>query len=291
MFKFFLKFVIGGLFRVRVRSYGQLTRFDRTLVVANHASFLDGLVLALFLPFDATFVVHTEIKAHWLYRHLLKLVPHLAVAPSNPLAMKQIVKLVEDGKPVVIFPEGRITRTGSLMKVYDGSGFIAAKTGAAVIPVHLDGFLQTYFSRVGGIYKRRLFPRLSVTILPERYIPMPSTGISRERRRKTGETLRQIMLTSIVDARPANTLYETFLHRVSEFGRSHPMVEDVNNLKNPGEPVKTYGALLKMTLGLQRIVRKTTYVGENVGVFDAEHCRNARACTRPVGCASRADHA
>jgi len=267
MLKQILKAVIRCVLRIKVTSLPDITRFQRTLVVANHASFLDGLVLALFLPFDATFVVHTEIKAHWLYRHLLKFVPHLAVAPNNPLAMKQVMKLIESGKPVVIFPEGRITRTGSLMKVYEGSAYIAAKTGAAVVPVRLEGFLQTYLSRVGGIYKRRLFPRLSVSILREQYIEMPTGGLARTRRQKCAEALRQILQASIVDARPSSTLYETFLDRVEEFGRGHLMIEDINNLRHPGQSIKTYGALLKMTLGLQRIVRKYTAPDENVGVL------------------------
>lgn len=267
MLKQILKVFIGCLFRVKLTSITDVSQFERTLVVANHASFLDGVVLALFLPFDATFVVHTEVKAHWLYRHLLKLVPHLAVAPNNPLAMKQVMKLVESGKPVVIFPEGRITRTGSLMKVYEGSAYIAAKTGAAVVPVRLEGFLQTYLSRVGGIYKRRLFPRLSVSVLRERYITMPAGGLSRTRRQKCAEALRQVLQASIVEARPSSTLYETFLDRVSEFGRSHLMVEDIDNLRHPGQSIKTYGTLLKMVLGLQRIVRRHTAIDENVGVL------------------------
>jgi acyl-[acyl-carrier-protein]-phospholipid O-acyltransferase/long-chain-fatty-acid--[acyl-carrier-protein] ligase len=173
MFKSLLRVVLQVLFRVRVSGDPDAFRNDRTLIVANHESFLDGVLLALFMPVDATFVVHTQVTSQPLFRFLLRFVPHLAVDSTSPLAMKLIVKLVETGKPVVIFPEGRITKTGSLMKVYDGAAFVAAKTGATVVPVRIDGAARSYFGRLAGIYPRKAFPKVSISIQPRRSIPMP----------------------------------------------------------------------------------------------------------------------
>ncbi|WP_294251041.1 1-acyl-sn-glycerol-3-phosphate acyltransferase [Propionivibrio sp.] len=149
MFKTLARLVFKALFRVQVS--GQPSTFinPRTLIVANHESFIDGLLLGLMMPVDAVFVVHTQIANRPMFRFMLRFVPHLAVDSTSPLAMKQIVKLVETGQPVVIFPEGRITKTGSLMKVYDGAAFVAAKTGATIVPVRIDGAARSYFRQVG----------------------------------------------------------------------------------------------------------------------------------------------
>jgi hypothetical protein len=120
--RFLFRLILRPLFRVELSGDPREFANERTLIVANHESFLDGVLLGGFLPVGAIFVVHSQITDKWYFRWLLSFVPHLAVDSTSPLAMKVICRLVETGTPVVIFPEGRLTITGSLMKVYDGAG-------------------------------------------------------------------------------------------------------------------------------------------------------------------------
>ncbi len=249
------------LFRVRLHAQASQFKHERTLIVANHESFLDGLLLAVFLPVEATFVVHTTVANNWFFGWLLRFVPHLAVDSTSPMAMKLIYRLVESGRPVVIFPEGRLTITGSLMKVYDGAAFVAAKSGATIVPVRIEGAGQSYFGRLAGVYPRKLLPRISITALEPRHIAMPSLPSAKLRRRRAGELMRRILLEMLVATRPQRTLFQAFLDARATFGSRYKLVEDVRLVE------ESYGSLLRMALGMRRLLDSKTGVDECVGVL------------------------
>ncbi|MGL4752643.1 MAG: bifunctional acyl-ACP--phospholipid O-acyltransferase/long-chain-fatty-acid--ACP ligase [Aeromonadaceae bacterium] len=249
------------LFRVEVRGDWSALRQPRVLVVANHESFLDGMLLGLFMPCRPVFVVHTWVAEHWLFKPLLSLTDYLAVDPTSPMGMKQVVRLVEQGRPVVIFPEGRLTVTGSLMKIYNGPAFVAAKTGASIVPVHLDGPGRTFFSRLRGHPQRRWLPKMRLTVMPSEQIHMPDSASSHERREKAGEALRRIMQHMLFASRPRGTLFEALEGAISRCGRRYGLLEDMRQVE------LSYGDILKQTLALGRISSKLAAPGERIGLL------------------------
>ncbi len=260
-----LRPLLRGLARLLFRVEVQLRQADfsheRLLVVANHQSFLDGLLIGLFLPIDPVFVVHTGIANNWFFRILLSQVDYLAVDPTSPMAMKKVIRLIESGRPVVIFPEGRITQTGSLMKVYDGPAFVAAKTGATVVPVRLDGASRSYFSRLTGKHPKELFPKIRLTILPARHFAMPEAATAKLRRRKSGEAMRKLMQEMIFASRPEQTLYAALCDAADIFGRRRRLLEDVKQIEY------SYNDLLKMAMILGRQIERVSQPGERVGLL------------------------
>ncbi len=265
MFKTLIRLLLRSLFKLlfRLRVEGGIDglRAERLLIIANHESFLDGLLLGVALPLNPVFVVHTGVTRSRFFRLVLSLVDYLAVDPTNPMAMKSIVKLIESGRPVVIFPEGRITNTGSLMKVYDGPAFVAAKTGAEILPVRLDGPSRSWFARTSGRYPKQFLPRITLTILPTTRIAMPETGSAKQRRRHAGEAMRRVMQEMVFSARPRQTLFAAFVDAVVIYGRRRPLLEDMKQIE------LNYGELLRMTLGLGRVAARATRDGETVGVL------------------------
>jgi acyl-[acyl-carrier-protein]-phospholipid O-acyltransferase/long-chain-fatty-acid--[acyl-carrier-protein] ligase len=154
-----------------------------------------------------------------------------------------------------------LTVTGSLMKVYDGAAFIAAKTGAVIVPTRIEGAGRSYFSRLAGIYPLKLFPKIRITILPRRQIAMPNLPSAKQRRRRSGELMRRILLDMVVATRPRRNLFEAFLDAKASFGSGYKLVEDVRLQE------ESYGSLLRMALGLSRLLTKLTEVDEIVGVL------------------------
>lgn len=270
-----LRLICKILFRVKVRglenvpkqngSKENISRTNGLLIVANHESFLDGFLLGLYLPVTATFVVHTTVLKNWWFRQFLRLTPYLAVDPTSPLAMKKVIKLLEAGQNVVIFPEGRITLTGALMKVYDGPGFVAAKTGATILPIRVDGAAESYFGRLSSDHPRKILPKVILTIQPVTRIDIEHNAhaplSAKQRRRIAGEDMRGVMQHMLFQTQKSRTLFEAFLDAVDKFDGSYKLIEDMNEVE------ETYQALLKKSLALGRLATKISAPNEAVGVL------------------------
>ncbi|MGH8634999.1 MAG: 1-acyl-sn-glycerol-3-phosphate acyltransferase, partial [Burkholderiales bacterium] len=256
----FLRFILRRLFRVRVEGDVSQLHAGRVLIVANHDSVLDGALLGLFLPGNVTVAEAGDGLRHWLVRLLLRVVPHVIVNPQHPLALKRLIRLVERGRPVLVFPQGPATPTGGLTKVYDSAAVIAARCNAWIVPVRITGTLCSRYAAVGGLFPKRRFPQVTITVLPGRRVPAQLQVPGKTRRRRLADELLRIMQHMMFASRRPATLFEALLDAARLHGRATLILEDTQR-------DHSYGDLIKASLALGRLGARLAGEGEIVGVL------------------------
>ncbi|MCG8509521.1 MAG: acyl-[ACP]--phospholipid O-acyltransferase [Rhodospirillales bacterium] len=256
--------ILRVLFRVDVRGIENYRAAgDRAVVVVNHVSFMDGLLIGALLPGKPTFAVNTRIAGKWWARPILALVDIFAVDPTNPRSIKSLIKVVRDqNRKCVIFPEGRITVTGALMKIYEGPGLVADKANAPIVPVRIDGAQFSPFSRLKGKIRTRLFPKITITVLPPRRFEVPDNVVGRDRRQMAGMKLYDLMTDMIFETCDTDrTLFGALVEAARIHGMRSPVVEDIER-----SPV----AYRRFLLGCHVLGRKIAGLseqGERLGVL------------------------
>lgn len=258
--KFFLRCLLRLLYRVEVTGmehYHQAGR--RVLIVANHTSLLDGILLFAWLPDNLRFAINTQVATRPRFKPFLYFADLYTMDPTNPLSVKSMVRFLQEDRKAVIFPEGRITTTGSLMKVYEGPGLIADRAGANVLPVAIEG---AQYTAMGYLGERIRFPKIRMQVLaPEKLEIDPS--IQGHERRKAAATCMQDLMYKVSFAcfDYEKTVFDAILQSAGLFGGNRVVLEDFKR-----EPF-TYRQLLMRAFILGGVLRKDTQPGERVGVL------------------------
>ena len=259
-----LSIVFRTLYRLEVTGLENVAKAGHNAIIAmNHVSFLDPPVAMAILPKRPVFAVDTGIAQQWWIQPFLPFVQTMALDPLKPMALRTIINAVKDGNMLVIFPEGRITITGSLMKIYDGAAMIADKSDAMVVPVRIDGPEKTIFSRLKNTQvRRRLFPKIKVTILEPVKLNVDPALKGRTRRLAAGAALYDIMSNLIFVTTPTDrTVIEAVVEAANENGGKWLAIED------PTSGKLTYKRLLQATRILGEKLMQFAPEGRAIGVM------------------------
>ena len=260
-----LAWLIRILFRLKIDHRERLVFDGPTIIMPNHVSFLDALLLYLMLPPSVWFVVNTEIAARPWVALTLRFCNHVKIDNRNPYSLRTIINVVRDGNPVVLFPEGRISNTGGLMKMYTGAALIAWKTSARVYPVILRGPEYSFFSRITDKVIPQWLPQIRIFIgEPSVLVTETELGF-RVQKAAITDKLLSLMQDTMFLARRQEYAQLDFFARLQLAAKTHggskPIVRDLNRAVN-------YRALITGVHVMAGKLRPTFATNENtVGVL------------------------
>ena len=259
-----LSIVFRALYRLEVQGLENVAKAgDNAIIAMNHVSFLDAPVAMAFLPKCPVFAVDVGISQRWWIQPFLPFVRTMALDPLKPMALRTVINAVREGNMLVIFPEGRITVTGSLMKIYDGAAMIADKSDAMVVPVRIEGPEKTIFSRLTRAQaRRRWFPKIKVTILEPVKMNVDPALKGRKRRLAAGAAMYDIMSNLMFRTANTNrTVVEAVIEAAKTNGGKWLAIED------PTSGQLTYKRLLQATRILGAKLMPLADEGRVVGVM------------------------
>lgn len=221
--------LLAIFFKVEVKGLEHFEKAGkRVLVIANHTSLLDGLLVAAFMPERLIFAINTHIAKKWWVKIFKPVVTLHPLDPTNPVALKNIIDELKKNQKCIIFPEGRITVTGSLMKVYEGAGVVANAADANILPVRIDGAQFSKFSYLKTKFKTTYFPKITITVLPHTKITLEEGTSPAVRRKQIGDQLYTIMTNMMYQSSPISTpLFRALLTARKIHGKGHVVAEDI----------------------------------------------------------------
>lgn len=158
------------------------------LLVPNHVSFIDGLLLLASLDRPIRFLVEAGYVRHPLLRPFMKSLGAIPLSasggPRNILrALRDAGKSLDAGAIACIFPEGQITRTGRMLPFRHGFEQIVKSRNVPVIPVHLDRVWGSIFSYAGGRFFTKIPARIPYPVTVSFGQPLtPGTPVHEVRR-------------------------------------------------------------------------------------------------------------
>ncbi len=189
--EFLLRFLswllVNVMYRVDKRGTERIPMEGAAVIVANHVSFVDALVLMAMSPRPIRFVMDLGIfripVLSWLFRKA-KAIPITSAKHDPALVERAFARVSEelrDGQLVCIFPEGRITDNGELYPFRPGITRILQADAVPVVPCALQGLWGSFFSRIGGKAMTQPFRRgLRSTIGINVAQPVPAANASPE---------------------------------------------------------------------------------------------------------------
>ncbi len=233
---------------------------ERAFILYNPVSLIDTLLIDGQLPGRVTLIADRAFVHKWWMRPVRALLRIAFIDFSSPAATFAMVKTLEREGRCMLFHSGQVNNDARFRRSLEAAGFIAARAGAVILPVRVDGAEASVFSYARHRTRRRWFPKVTVTLLPPQRLSLPERLRSRERRRRMSLGIYDIMTElEYRSSAPQGTLLRQLMDRVAQSGRGFPIAEDQDR------KALSYGKLLTGACVLGRALRRRFRGEERVG--------------------------
>lgn len=263
MWLMIVKFFLNLFFRIEIKGWENWEKAgDGVLIAPNYVSFIDPLILAVFLPEKVPFAIERRLTKKKFIGLFLPLVETHILDADAPLTLKYFLNHLKNGGKCVIFPELQPTTIGNPMKVSQGVAMIADHTKAKILPINITGTELTPFSRIQHKPGLRFFAKVTINILPATKIVLPDDLSGPKRASAAGRALEKIMDEASLASRTKNKkFFDVLLDARKQYGGKFRIFCD------HGQRPITYNGLITRILLIEDVLKTAGMEGDNVGVL------------------------
>jgi acyl-[acyl-carrier-protein]-phospholipid O-acyltransferase / long-chain-fatty-acid--[acyl-carrier-protein] ligase len=250
------------IYRIRVEGRENIPETGGALFVANHMSFVDGLLLIASTDRPIRFLVYKAIHDLWYVKPFAKMIRAIPISseqrPREMLhSLREATNAIKNGEVVCIFAEGQITRIGQLLPFRRGMERIMKGVDAPIVPVNLDGVWGSIFSFERGRFVWKLPRSIPYPVTVSFGKPMPATTPPFEVRR----AVQQLQTDAYRHHRGRmRTLHRSLIHTAHH----HPFRFAMGDKRRPR---MKWGSALLSAIFLARRLRSTWAGQEMVGIL------------------------
>jgi acyl-[acyl-carrier-protein]-phospholipid O-acyltransferase/long-chain-fatty-acid--[acyl-carrier-protein] ligase len=247
------------VYRIRIEGQEHVPSRGPALLVCNHLSHVDGLLVGACVQRFIRFLVYRPFAEHWALRRLMRLMKVIPIAAGRDAlgALEQARTALQEGHVVCIFAEGAISRTGNMLPFKRGFERIVDGLDVPIVPVYLDRVWGSIFSFKGGRFLWKWPVRVPYPVTVAFGSRLPSTTSAAHARL----ALQTLGAELAMQRRPADeSLPRQFVRTAKHNWRSFAMVDATM------APLR-FGRVLIASLLLARWARRTTAGESHVGVL------------------------
>ncbi len=150
LYRYLAKMLVFAIYNIRSTGFDSIPATGPVLLISNHLSYVDGLIINALCKRRVRFVIDNTIYRLPLIHYFMQLNRAIPISGRKELvnnALNDITEGLKNGDVICIFPEGRLTYTGFMSHFRPGIEWIIRKSPAPIYPIILDGLWGSIFSR------------------------------------------------------------------------------------------------------------------------------------------------